>query len=409
VADAADGVDRRRFLRASAVTAGGAAAGAVVGVLADRAVRGEREQDADRSGQVRSLDPVPYFGRHQPGIAGRAPSALRFAAYDLRTASTRADVRALLQRVGSAAASMMSGRWIAEQGDVAAGLRPDGLTITVGLGGAAVQAVGHPVPEQLRPLPVFRGDELVPARSGGDLAIQICAADEQLVVSATRAMERIVGGAARVRWVQRGFLPGSALVNATETPRNLMGQHDGTDNPTGSKLDLAVWVTTADQPDWLVDGTYLVCRRIRMLLPEWEALPTAKKEAALGRHLDSGAPLSGGEEHTPPDFTARAADGTTVIPADAHVRLTHPANNSGATMLRRGYAYDDGYRSDGHPDAGLFFQAFQRDPLNTFVPVQRKLAETDALSRFLRHESSAVFALPPGAREGGFVGETLFA
>lgn len=77
-------------------------------------------------------------------------------------------------------------------------------------------------------------------------------------------------------------------------------------------------------------------------------------------------------------------------------------------MLRRGYSFDDGVDATGSPDCGLFFQAFQTDPHQVFVPIQRKLAASDALGSFLRHEASALFAMPPGASPGGFVGERLF-
>jgi deferrochelatase/peroxidase EfeB len=56
---------------------------------------------------------------------------------------------------------------------------------------------------------------------------------------------------------------------------------------------------------------------------------------------------------------------------------------------------------------GLLFLAFMRDPARQFVPVQRRLAQRDPLSTFARHTGSAIFAIPPGARPGGFVGEGL--
>ena len=59
-------------------------------------------------------------------------------------------------------------------------------------------------------------------------------------------------------------------------------------------------------------------------------------------------------------------------------------------------------------DAGLFFLAFQRDPRRQFVPIQTRLAEHDALNEYIRHSGSALFAIPPGVRAGGFVGDTLF-
>ncbi len=68
----------------------------------------------------------------------------------------------------------------------------------------------------------------------------------------------------------------------------------------------------------------------------------------------------------------------------------------------------DGLDRTGKVDAGLFFICFQRNPLRQFVPIQRRLAAHDALNEYITHTSSAVFACPPGAREGGYVGETLF-
>ncbi len=55
----------------------------------------------------------------------------------------------------------------------------------------------------------------------------------------------------------------------------------------------------------------------------------------------------------------------------------------------------------------LFFICFQRDPQRQFVPIQRRLGSSDALNEYVKHVGSAVFAVPPGARSGGYVGETL--
>jgi dye decolorizing peroxidase len=77
-------------------------------------------------------------------------------------------------------------------------------------------------------------------------------------------------------------------------------------------------------------------------------------------------------------------------------------------MLRRGYSYADGFRPDGAPDAGLLFVAFQSDPLTGFVPVQRKLSGGDALSQFISHESSGLYAVPGAAPgPGHYVGQPL--
>ncbi len=41
------------------------------------------------------------------------------------------------------------------------------------------------------------------------------------------------------------------------------------------------------------------------------------------------------------------------------------------------------------------------------MPIQRRLAAQDALNEYIRHTGSALFAIPPGTREGGYAGETL--
>ncbi len=95
----------------------------------------------------------------------------------------------------------------------------------------------------------------------------------------------------------------------------------------------------------------------------------------IGRHKRSGAALGRRYEFEKPDLDQLAED--------AHVRVASP---DGKTLLRRGYDTAN----------GLLFLAFQRDPRRQFVPLQRRLAERDALHPFTRHVGSAVFAVPPG-------------
>lgn len=99
-----------------------------------------------------------------------------------------------------------------------------------------------------------------------------------------------------------------------------------------------------------------------------------------------------------------------LIPENAHIRLANPTNNSGQRILRRGYSYSESPEpGTGQIDAGLFFIAFQRDPERQFIPLQRRLAANDALNRHTLHTSSAIFACPPGASPGGFIGDALFS
>lgn len=410
---------RRAFLRRAGLVTDGVAVGGVAGTLAERATADPSGPGsaARNSNPLRGTaeastasDPIEFYGKHQPGVTDRAPAQLRFLAFDLTDAGHRGGALAkVMTRLSGAAAAMMAGHWLPEQGAVANNLAPAGLTVTFGFGAGLLRAAGKPVPAALDPLPAFSGDALDPARGDGDLAVQVCSSEPQVVSSVARALVALARGPLRLRWFQNGFLPSAAASrDAGATPRNLMGQLDGTDNPTGSRLEIAVWLPSQGaSPGWMAGGTYLVTRRIRMLLDSWQEQPTALKEHVIGRSLSTGAPLSGGDEHTAPEFTARDRSGALAIATDAHVRLAHPANNAGATMLRRGHSFDDGFRADGQPDAGLFFQAFQVDPEQAFTPIQRRLAGSDALRRFIRHEASAVFAIPPGATQGGWVGETL--
>ena len=96
------------------------------------------------------------------------------------------------------------------------------------------------------------------------------------------------------------------------------------------------------------------------------------------------------------------------IPVTAHIRLASPEANNGVRMLRRGYNFTDGTDGLGHLDAGLFFIAYVRDPRTQFVPVQRQLARSDAMMEYLQHNGSALFACPPGVRDGGYWGQSLF-
>jgi deferrochelatase/peroxidase EfeB len=151
----------------------------------------------------------------------------------------------------------------------------------------------------------------------------------------------------------------------------------------------------------------MVTRRIRMLLEIWDRSPLADQEQTIGRHKYSGAPLGGEDEFDPVDFDG-VRDGQPLIPLDAHVRLASSNANGGERILRRGYSFTDGVdESLGQLDAGLFFICFQRDPMRQFVAIQRRLGSSDALNEYIKHVGSAIFAVPPGAKRGGYVGQAL--
>jgi deferrochelatase/peroxidase EfeB len=368
----------------------------------------------------------PFFGEHQAGIVTPAQDRLHFAAFDMASGTTARDLRELLADWTYAASRLTQGLDVTETGAVggsplappddtgeALGLPAAGLTITFGFGPSLFDdrfGVAARKPAALEPLPRFSGDALVPEQSGGDLCIQACADDPQVAVHAIRNLSRIAFGRAALRWSQLGFGRTSSTSTAQATPRNLFGFKDGTANIKAEEPDAVaehVWTRAGDGPAWMTGGSYLVARKIRMVIESWDRTRLEEQERVIGRDKGEGAPLSGGTEFSEPDFTRPDDDGTPRIATDAHVRLAHPSLNSGVRLLRRGYNFVDGNDALGRLDAGLFFISFQRDPAQ-FVTVQRSLAGHDALNEYIKHVGSAIFAVPPGTRRGGFIGDALF-
>jgi deferrochelatase/peroxidase EfeB len=230
-------------------------------------------------------------------------------------------------------------------------------------------------------------------------------------VHAIRNLSRIAFGRAALRWSQLGFGRTSSTSRSQATPRNLFGFKDGTANVKAEDTALVddhVWVSPGDGAAWMTGGTYLVARKIRMTIETWDRTSLREQERVVGRTKGTGAPLSGGEEFTAPDFSATGRGDAPLIDRDSHVRLAHPDANDGAVLLRRGYNFVDGNDELGRLNAGLFFLCFQSDPRRQFIPVQRRLAENDAMNEYLRHVGSGIFAVPPGARKGSYVGAALF-
>jgi deferrochelatase/peroxidase EfeB len=370
---------------------------------------------------------VPFHGEHQAGIATPAQDRLVFAAFDT-PATTKRELREVLRAWTDAAERMTRGLPVGPvEGPLRAppldtgealGLPAARLTITFGLGPGLFDArrglgLASRRPAALRDLPPLPGEVLDPARSGGDLCVQACADDPQVAFHAVRNLARLTRGATQLRWLQLGFGRTSATTSAQVTPRNLHGFKDGTNNvkaDDAAALAEHVWVGRDEPQAWLRGGTYLVCRRIRMLIETWDRSSLDDQQLTIGRFKDSGAPLTGRAEHDPVDLAARDADGQPVIPVDAHIRLASAAENGGVRILRRGYSYTDGIDPrTGELDAGLFFVCFQRDPGRQFAALQRKLGSVDALREYIQHTSSAVFAVPPGVRPGGHVADALFA
>jgi deferrochelatase/peroxidase EfeB len=393
--------NRRAFLSAALGTAGAVtAAGAGYGI-------GRAAAEPTQAGDNRPADRVPFYGPHQAGIATPAQDRLAFAAFDI-TSRDLAAVRAMLGRWAAAAARLTVGEQIgptetqpqappADTGE-ALGLGAASLTVTVGFGPSLF--------DERFGLARHRPAALA------DLCVQACANDPQVAFHVIRNFARIARGTAVLRWSQLGFGRTSTTSLSQATPRNLMGFKDGTKNikaEDAGQLGGYVWVGPETDQPWMRGGSYLIARRIRMLLESWDADHLADQENVFGRRKDTGAPLTGDAEFDEADFAATGADGKPVIPLTAHIRLASPANNEGQKILRRGYSYTDGTDpATGQLDAGLFFLAYQRDPRRQFVPIQRRLGQHDALNEYIKHVGSGLFAIPPGlSGPGDWYGKAL--
>ena len=417
----------------------GAGLGAALAGLAG--VAGGRAWEASQRPEEAILTVYPFRGDHQAGITTPAQDNMFTAAFDVSTTDVE-ELKTLLSDWAVAAEQMTSGELVGGQPSSnkqlppkdtgeAWGYKPNGLTITFGVGkGLFVDAEGNDrfglaarMPAILKEgMPSFSGDQLHAAQSDGDLLVQACSNDAQVCVHAIRNLTRIAFGTAALRWSQVGYGRTSSTSVDQETPRNLFGFKDGTNNikaeDSDDQLNEHLWVQKGDDAaaEWMTGGTYYVARRIHMLAEVWDRLRLIEQEQTMGRDKRYGAPLSianptkSSEEFTAVDYEAKDDKGETLVPADAHIAVVSPEQNQGRRMLRRGYNYTDGSDSLGLLQTGLFFIAFVRDPRTNFYPILDRMTKSDALQEYLKHEASALFAIPPGIKKGDtMVAASLFS
>ncbi len=445
-----DDDDRAASRRAFLKGAGGlAAAGAVCPFSGARAAPATVAEGITPSARGPSRAIAEGFdGPHQSGILTPLQNHSCFVAFDLTT-EDGPSVVSLLQRWTEAARRLMRGQTAAAMADdpdqpaadsgEAVGLGPARLSLTFGFGAGLFEKDGQDRyglkarrPAALIDLPRFNGDQLAPGATGGDLSVQACADDPQVAFHAVRQLARIADGVAQLRWIQNGY---SAQFAAQDTPRNLMGFKDGTQNPIAARPGQVqaiaggrkfvrrdpgeiIWADGTDQ-GWMQGGSYLVARRIRISVEHWDRTAVSFQEEVFGRRKASGAPLTGKSEFDPLDLDATDKDGNPVIGENSHVRLGSAATNDGAQILRRAYSYNDGlnfiaerwppWRQGLEYDAGLFFICYQRDPRTGFVKIFDKMSKLDLLNQYATHVGGGLFACPPGTGgPHGYIGQALF-
>ncbi|MFJ2031179.1 Dyp-type peroxidase [Streptosporangium sp. NPDC087985] len=398
-----------RLTRRGLLTGGAAAAaGALVAYAPQQAISTTTSETAPPLPDGSATE--PFHGVHQAGIATIPQAHAVFVGLDLLPDTGREAAVRMMRLLTDDARRLTEGRAALADTEPELATLPSRLTVTFGFGPGLFRAAGveDQRPESIAPLPGFVIDKLEKRWTGADLLLQICADDAVTLAHALRMTVKDARSFARVRWTQRGFRRSAHTMAPGMTQRNLMGQLDGTVNPQPGTpdFDRAIWVN--DGPQWLRGGTTLVLRRIRMGLETWDAADRVAKEFTVGRRLDTGAPLTGQQEHDEPDFDRLNALGFPVISEYAHIRRAHVAD-PGMRILRRVYNYDEGLTPEGHADSGLLFASYQADITRQFIPVQKRLAEGDLLNEWTTPIGSAVFAIPPGCSAGGWIGETLLA
>ena len=395
-------ISRRGFLSASALAGVSTAAGASLGAVGATYASNTASQSAtaDRSELFR--------GPHQAGIETDLQAVTNFIAFDLKASTSKSDLRRWMSLITDDIERLTKGEPVLADPSPELAVGAARLTATLGFGMGFFKKLGllSQVPEGFIDLPGFKMDKLEDRFSGGDVLIHVGADDPIVLANASRALIRDSLPFATVRWMQNGFAHSPGMVPSGVSHRNLMGQVDGTENPKfgSQKFKDLVWIDSG--PDWIQGGTLLVLRRIAMQLDTWDQLGTPEKEEVIGRKLSNGAPLTGVNENDVPDLNARYPNGLKVIPDFAHIRRAAPTK-SGEQIFRRPFSYHEGVGSDGAPDVGLLWTAYQKNIETQYLPIQRRLEQLDLLNEWTVPIGSATFAIPRGAMQGELLAQAL--
>lgn len=422
------GFSRRQVLVGSGLAALGIGAAGAGGYFAGN-YRGTQQAHADADVMRTSY---PFRGEHQSGILTPQQQQMHTAAYDMMDGTTRDDLIDLLKKWSLAAERMMAGQLVGDMKtfkDVppddtgeTMDLGPGALTITIGFGESLFRkdgvdrfGIAERMPKPLEGgIPRMSAEYLDPKQCYGDLVVQACAEDPMVAMHAIHNMTRVAFGKASVKWTQLGYGRTSSTSTGQKTPRNLFGFKDGTSNikaeESPQELNEHLWIQPQDSGGkWLAGGTYLCTRKIKQMMEVWDELVLTEQETIIGRDKVEGAPLSGGEEFTTPNFDAKDEKGEPLIAVDSHLAVVHPDHHGGHRMLRRGYNYMEGNDKWGRLEGGLFFIAFVRNPQTNFIPVLAAMS-VDQMTEYLQHVGSAMFVIPPGMSETDeFIGQALFS
>jgi deferrochelatase/peroxidase EfeB len=403
-------VDRRGFI------AGGIAGGVGVGLTAAGA--GAKPLGATQQARNALADSlatrISFDGPHQAGILTPRQDQMTIVALDSIAPSS-------LQLFEALEAISAQGRRLTQGGPVGiievddpapdSGIlgaydSPDSLTVTVAFGASLFDdryGLSRRKPKRLIEMPNFPNDDIDPARSGGDVLLQVCASHRDTVVHTVREILRATAGKVVVRWTLDGFSSAQRGPTPHSSKRNLFAFRDGTANPDVGDAELMnrlLWIgppSDSGEPDWATGGTYQVVRTIRMHVEFWDRVGLLEQEQMIGRYRVSGAPLGGTSEFENPDYASDPHGDR--IKLNAHIRLANPrtAPTADQRILRRGYNYTRGIDQAGDLDQGLLFIAFNQDIDRQFATIQNRLTP-EPMVDYITPVGGGYFFAPPGSR-----------
>ena len=153
---------------------------------------------------------------------------------------------------------------------------------------------------------------------------------------------------------------------------HLFGFKDGTNNLKAedrASLERHVWAGQQDEPAWMNGGTYMVARRVRMLIEVWDRSSLGDQEASFGRHKASGAPIGRRGEFDAVDLEARDEDDALLI---RKTPTSGSAQRAGGD-LRRSFSFT---RTDNRGTRRrLFFVCFHATHESSSCPCSAALRE----------------------------------
>jgi deferrochelatase/peroxidase EfeB len=287
-----------------------------------------------------------------------------------------------------------------------------GLIITVGIsasGFAALGVAGDQVPQDLAEVPWGLFHDSPAVATNGDVVLHVTSDSAYVVEHVLRRVEVALAGQFSVAWTlvgeQRYGANAHAAPNA-DTPRALIGFHDGLSNLDASKLEeealifvdpaaVAQYPATpppgpqpapsqgqpgygpnapsmptglrnppSSEPAWTAGGSYMFVRGSVLNMSTWDQTALGQQEQAVGRFKSSGATLDNLDETAhrldPPQFPSNPA--AVAVPPNSHLRRANPrsqASDALRRILRRGYPLISG-NGAGTLQRGLLFVSFSR-------------------------------------------------